>query len=169
MSSNHCERIHWFLIPSSSAPTILGFPWLALHNPQINWSTSVACHSCLCSPLPPAPLSSCFAPVTIDLSAVPGVYHNIGEVFSKQRALPLPPHRPYDCAIELRAGAPLPSSTYRFPAVQPLQARVGGNGEIYKRVAGSWVGASLYLSFWCRIFFCEGGWHPPTFFLTIGV
>ncbi|XP_055081043.1 uncharacterized protein LOC129456635 [Periophthalmus magnuspinnatus] len=31
-------------------------------------------------------------------------------VFSKSKALSLPPHRPYDCAIDLLPGAPLPSS-----------------------------------------------------------
>ena len=31
-------------------------------------------------------------------------------VFNKERALSLPPHRPYDCAIDLLPGAPLPSS-----------------------------------------------------------
>lgn len=31
-------------------------------------------------------------------------------VFSKQWALSLLPHRPYDCAIDLRPGAPVPSS-----------------------------------------------------------
>ncbi|CAJ1074290.1 hypothetical protein L3Q82_007477 [Xyrichtys novacula] len=31
-------------------------------------------------------------------------------VFSKEQSLVLPPHRPYDCAIDLLPGAPLPSS-----------------------------------------------------------
>ncbi|XP_014831832.1 PREDICTED: uncharacterized protein LOC106909861 [Poecilia mexicana] len=31
-------------------------------------------------------------------------------VFSKSKALSLPPHRPYDCAIDLLPGAPLPTS-----------------------------------------------------------
>ncbi|XP_030281596.1 uncharacterized protein LOC115586588 [Sparus aurata] len=45
-----------------------------------------------------------------DLSSVPPEYHDLAEVFSKQRALSLPPHRPYDCAIEILPGAPLPTS-----------------------------------------------------------
>ena len=43
-----------------------------------------------------------------DLSLVPPIYHDLGEVFSKCRALTLPPYRPYDCAIDLLPGAPLP-------------------------------------------------------------
>lgn len=37
----------------------------------------------------------------MDLSTIPEVYNDISEV-SKLRALSLPPHRPYDCAIDLR-------------------------------------------------------------------
>nr|CBN81752.1 Pol polyprotein [Dicentrarchus labrax] len=37
-------------------------------------------------------------------------YHDLGEVFSKHRAVTLPPHRPYDCAIELLPGSTLPTS-----------------------------------------------------------
>ena len=36
--------------------------------------------------------------------------HDLAPVFSKHHALSLPPHRPYDCAIGLQPGAPLPSS-----------------------------------------------------------
>lgn len=48
--------------------------------------------------------------MAVDLATVPQIYHDLGEVFSKQRALSLPPHRPYNCAIDLLLGAPLPSS-----------------------------------------------------------
>lgn len=50
------------------------------------------------------------APESTDLSSVPEVYHDLAQVFSKANALSLPPHRPYDCAIELLPGAPLPTS-----------------------------------------------------------
>ncbi|XP_034077337.1 uncharacterized protein LOC117549482 [Gymnodraco acuticeps] len=43
-----------------------------------------------------------------DLPNVPSCYHNLREVFSKTRASTLPPHRPYDCAIDLLPGAPIP-------------------------------------------------------------
>ncbi len=48
-------------------------------------------------------------PEEVDLSAVPSEYHDLKQVFSKDRALSLPPHRPYDCAIDLLPGSPLPS------------------------------------------------------------
>lgn len=37
----------------------------------------------------------------VDLSNVPAEYLHLKEVFSKSQAASLPPHRPYDCAIEL--------------------------------------------------------------------
>ncbi|KAJ8007661.1 hypothetical protein DPEC_G00096480 [Dallia pectoralis] len=45
----------------------------------------------------------------VDLSAVPKEYMGLQEVFSKSRALSLPPHRPYDCAITLMTGKLPPS------------------------------------------------------------
>ncbi|XP_053486038.1 uncharacterized protein LOC128610642 [Ictalurus furcatus] len=39
---------------------------------------------------------------------IPPEYHDLHEVFSKERASCLPPHRPYDCAIDLLPGASLP-------------------------------------------------------------
>lgn len=46
----------------------------------------------------------------VDLSAVPKEYQELGEAFSKDWALSLPPYHPYDCCIELLPGALLPSS-----------------------------------------------------------
>ncbi|XP_047241719.1 uncharacterized protein LOC124880547 [Girardinichthys multiradiatus] len=45
-----------------------------------------------------------------DLTRVPCEYHDLESVFSKSRALSLPACHPYDCAIDLLSGAPLPSS-----------------------------------------------------------
>lgn len=118
VSANHHELIRFHIISSPHAPVVLGQPWLRLHNPHIDWnaakvvSWSPYCHaSCLRSARSPAERAispNLFEP--LDLSSVPTVYHDLGEVFSKQLALSLPPHRPYDCAIDLLPGAPLPSS-----------------------------------------------------------
>lgn len=45
-----------------------------------------------------------------DLSNVPTVYHDLATVFNKHKALSLPPHRSYDCSIEVLPSAPLQSS-----------------------------------------------------------
>ncbi len=44
----------------------------------------------------------------MDLSNVPAEYQDLKEVFSKSRAASLPPHRPYDCAIDLLPGTTPP-------------------------------------------------------------
>lgn len=116
ISGNHHEKVSFKLISSPHSPIILGLPWLKLHNPHLDWSScsvlswSVQCHSsCLFSAVSPTEPLTCF-PDPPDLSLVPAAYHDLGEVFSKHRALSLPPHRPYDCAIDLLPGASLPSS-----------------------------------------------------------
>ena len=43
---------------------------------------------------------------------VPSDYTDLAEVLSKQRATTLPPHRPYDCAIELHPGTIPPRDCY---------------------------------------------------------
>lgn len=71
MSGNPREQIHLFLIPSSSASAILGSPWLARQNPQIDCPTgevfSKQCafslsphhpYNCVIDLLPGAPLPS---------------------------------------------------------------------------------------------------------------
>ena len=118
LSGNHQELISFFVIPSPTSPVVLGLPWLRLHNRHIDWSTSsivswsTFCHShCLRSATPP---SKCAAPPLspdpLDLSGVPSIYHDLQEVFSRDRVQFLPPHRPYDCAFDLLPSAPLPSS-----------------------------------------------------------
>ena len=47
-------------------------------------------------------------PTKTDLAQVPTFYHDLEEVFSKQRATTLPPHRPYDCAVDLLPGTSPP-------------------------------------------------------------
>lgn len=49
-------------------------------------------------------------PKTLDLSLVSHEYHDLGAVFSEEDALPLPLHRPYDCALELIRSSTLPKS-----------------------------------------------------------
>ncbi|KAL2096038.1 hypothetical protein ACEWY4_008186 [Coilia grayii] len=109
-SGNHRERIRFHLLSSPSVPIVLGLPWLRLHNPRIDWRRGdvfewgVECHqSCLRSAAPSTPSAPVSTPP--DISDVPVCYHDLLEVFSKAKATSLPPHRPYDCAIDLIPGA----------------------------------------------------------------
>lgn len=59
VSGNHMEHISFYVFPTTNSALILGFEWLQLHNPTINWtnrhidSWSVNCHSRLRSAVPP--------------------------------------------------------------------------------------------------------------------
>ena len=113
VSGNHVEQIRLKVVDICH-PILLGRPWLERHNPHIDWLAhriigwSVACHArCLRSAPYRAPRPQPeFHP---DLSAVPPEYHDLAEVFNKSRALALPPHRPYDCAIDLVPGSRFPT------------------------------------------------------------
>ena len=115
-SGNHSETIRFRVLHHSSAPVVLGRPWLTRHDPLISWASGEikawgkSCFSdCLRSATPPSgPPEN--HPELSDLTQVPEVYHDLSAVFSKESALSLPPHRPYDCAIDLLPGAPLPKT-----------------------------------------------------------
>ncbi len=115
VSGNHREVIELYLLDSTGAPVVLGHPWLVQHNPHVDWSGnsvlswSQSClASCLGAALSSGSLSSVFQVESADLSGVPTEYHDLCRVFSKSRATSLPPHRPYDCAIDLLPGTSPP-------------------------------------------------------------
>ena len=111
ISGNHCETISLHLINSPRAPVILGRPWLALHNPTIDWSCGKVTSwgqccltNCLRSAPPsPPPLSSETAPSNCSpsLSVVPPELCNLKKTFNKARATPFPPRRLYACPVNL--------------------------------------------------------------------
>ncbi|KAL0203584.1 hypothetical protein M9458_001602 [Cirrhinus mrigala] len=114
VSGNHSESIPFYILDSPLAPVVLGHPWLIKHNPRIDWQLqsvsewSTKCHeSCLVSACPSVSVSL-FQEKAVDVSNVPVEYLDLKEVFSKSRAASLPPHRPYDCAIELLPGTSPP-------------------------------------------------------------
>lgn len=109
LAGNHSETIQLHILRSPHHPLILGFPWLLRHNPHIDWSTgsilswTSSCQQiCLKQDLAiPRSVHSSPPP---DLPGVPQEYHDLREVFCKARATSLPPHRPFDCAIDLLPG-----------------------------------------------------------------
>ncbi|KAI3367921.1 hypothetical protein L3Q82_026751 [Scortum barcoo] len=136
LSGNHVESIQLLVISSPATPLIIGYPWLATHNPHMDWavgkvlSWSLYCHKhCLQSalsptgeaPTPHSPLIESSGPVW----GSPRLPLDLQEVFNKDKALSLPPHRPYDCAIELLPDAPLPSSRL-YNLTRPEQEAMEG-------------------------------------------
>ncbi|QRW25843.1 Retrotransposable element Tf2 protein [Rhizoctonia solani] len=73
--------------------------WLKKHNPQISWEKhTLIFNSLYCS-------NNCLAiPAVLELKAVeeiPLPYQEFSKVFSEEESSKLPPHRPYNIAIEL--------------------------------------------------------------------
>lgn len=115
LGGNHREEISFLVIKSPSIPVILGASWLWKHNPHIDWRAkeilgwSSSCSaSCLSSAFTLSTPINEIEETYPDLSKVPQVYHDLKEVFNKSRATALPPHRPYDCAIDLLPGTSPP-------------------------------------------------------------
>ncbi len=98
-------------------------PWLSQHSPAVRWESSEilqwseSCfQNCLSNvPEPPACPSSLQvnstlmeSPEPLEKHIIPSDYVAFQDVFSKQAATKLPPHWPWDCAIDLLPGATLP-------------------------------------------------------------
>ncbi|KAF7703377.1 hypothetical protein HF521_022384, partial [Silurus meridionalis] len=126
----HQEEIQLLVLEDSTVDVILGRPWLAKHSPICSWDPcdilewGPACRQKCLLPLP-TPIQNTLTlaatqvegapqPVQVD---VPQEYHAFSDVFSEEAATLLPPHRPWDCAIDLRLGAKLPKGR-----VYPLSA-----------------------------------------------
>ena len=120
---HHHENIQFHLFTSTSHSLILGQPWLFLHNPRIDWKTGAirewgedCSKNCFVSSDQKEQIAeiNLFStnPTTDteypDLTSVPPCYHHLKGVFNKTKALSLPPHRPYDCAIDLIPGSTIP-------------------------------------------------------------
>ncbi|KAF7642148.1 hypothetical protein LDENG_00263700 [Lucifuga dentata] len=97
------------------------------HNPHIDWKlnaivewNSFCLRSCVLPAKPPP------QEVFPDLSNVPAEYLDLKPVFSKARATSLPPHRPYDCAIDLLLGTALPKER-----IYPLSGPEAAAMEVY--------------------------------------
>ncbi len=96
---------------------ILGRPWLVQHDPHLSWRTGEVLkwgEGCFphCFPRLPRPLAtvpvqlpvhstSIESPVEKQSVNIPSSYSHFSDVFCPKKAAQLPPHRPWDCAIDL--------------------------------------------------------------------
>ncbi|KAK3535400.1 hypothetical protein QTP70_012829 [Hemibagrus guttatus] len=121
----HQETITFYVINSPRHEIILGYPWLSVHDPVISWHHSEITHwsqFCFSHCLDNTIIKPCLTtsvespeckPVTI-----PSCYQELQEVFSKTKATQLPPHRPWDCAIDLLPNA-MPPKSKSYPLSRP--------------------------------------------------
>ncbi|KAL0194856.1 hypothetical protein M9458_008428, partial [Cirrhinus mrigala] len=116
----HKEQIQLLVLESATVDIILGRPWLVKHNPIISWGTgevlkwgkdcNLNCFPDLPQPVKkiiPVFVTSVESPVSNQSVDIPAIYSNF-DVFCPKRASQLPPHRPWDCAIDLVPNASLP-------------------------------------------------------------
>ncbi|KAK3558149.1 hypothetical protein QTP86_010812 [Hemibagrus guttatus] len=120
----HVEETTFLVLEESMADIILGRPWLAQHNPILYWSTGEVlkwgdtcfpgCFPHLPAPHSPTPISlpvqatSIESPLVKQPPRIPTCYAPFSDIFCPKRASKLPPHRPWDCAIDLLPGEPVP-------------------------------------------------------------
>lgn len=118
----HRETIKLLVLEKSTADVILGRPWLMEHHPELSWDTGEVKRwgdNCFphCFPERPQPHAR---PVSVKLQStaiespketvsvqIPQEYTDYKDVFCPKRASRLPPHRPWDCAIDLLPGEPV--------------------------------------------------------------
>ncbi|KAJ1194909.1 hypothetical protein NDU88_004194 [Pleurodeles waltl] len=120
----HQEQIIFNLIDAPQFQLILGLPCLTEHNPQTDWSKrTIKMNSSYCkencfhdgvevsTKSQAACLSSHSSMIcALKTAEIPKEYEDLVAVFDEKEAEKLPPHRPYDCKIELEPGAILPCS-----------------------------------------------------------
>uniref|UniRef100_A0A8C5PUW8 ribonuclease H n=1 Tax=Leptobrachium leishanense TaxID=445787 RepID=A0A8C5PUW8_9ANUR len=121
----HIEQIQFDLVPTPMFPLILGLPWLRLHNPTIDWETgkfifsSTTCRKTCLQPSTGVLFSILDKNmIPMNNTSLPAVYQQYADVFNEKEAEKLPPHRPYDCPIELLTGAPIPYG-HIYPLSEP--------------------------------------------------
>lgn len=113
--NNHTEFLSLDIIHSPLFPVILGLPWLQIHQPTLLWKQGrVQFTSPYC-------METCFplkSLMHVGVNQVPSQYADFAEVFSAKKAESLPPHRGYDCPIDLLPGSEILTGRI-YPLAQP--------------------------------------------------
>ncbi|KAK3556977.1 hypothetical protein QTP70_022326 [Hemibagrus guttatus] len=120
----HREEIFLMVLENSTADVVLGRPWLEQHDPILSWRTGEILrwgHQCFegCFPERPSPrpsrphnlqvhATSVESPLEARSVNIPACYSHFRDVFCPKKASKLPPHRSWDCAIDLIPGEPVP-------------------------------------------------------------
>lgn len=120
---------------------MLGLPLLHLHNPSIDWQTS---HTKFWSPkcftdcariISHLNVTTVESPNSQSRIHILSEYFALKEVFSPTRQVSLPPHRPWNCVIDLLPGTVPPRSK-----VYPLSlARTKAMEEYVEEALRQWL------------------------------
>ncbi len=80
---------------------------------------------------------------------IPACYAPFSDVFCPKQASRLPPHRPWDCAIDLIPGEPVPRGN-----LSTFTSRTEGHGGIHQGGAGSRLHPSIKFPCCIKLFLC---------------
>ncbi len=132
----HVENIQLLVLGGATTDIILEHPWFAQHEPQISWRTGEVLKwgtQCFpdCFPRLPRPSPSTTKTITLNSTSIetpiekqsidiPTCYASFSDVFCPKKAPQLPPHRPWDCVIDLLSGEPVPKGKI-YPLSLPEQ------------------------------------------------
>ena len=126
-SALHLETMSFLVLEHSEFELILGLPWLERHNPVISWSehtiirwSDFCLQSCIHTPILTLGSTSVESPNAEAPFEIPSEYIDLKELFNKHNATRLPPHRPYDCAIDLVENPVFPKARI-YPLTQEEQ------------------------------------------------
>ena len=117
---------HFYSVDIQRYDTILGYPWLQAHNPEVDWATGTWSYTTRSEPsevtdittfCTAAAQTGCMYAVRyqptgptitmVSLPDLPPKYQDFRDVLSEEVASQLPPHGPHDYAIEIE-GSSLP-------------------------------------------------------------
>ncbi|KAL0150107.1 hypothetical protein M9458_054534 [Cirrhinus mrigala] len=117
----HKEDIQLLVLEGATVDIILGRPWLVRHDPILSWGIGEVIKwgkGCTtgCFPELPRPIqkplpvytTSVESPIEKQSVQIPDIYASYKDIFCPKRASQLPPHQPWDCAIDLVPDAPMP-------------------------------------------------------------
>ncbi len=136
----HEEKIQLLILEEANTDIILGRPWFAVDEPQIVWHTGDVLkwgNQCFSDCFPSLPRLSPPAKPILSLNAtsiespvdqksvdIPEDYSHFSDVFCLKKASQLPPHRPWDCTIDLLPGESVPKGKI-YPMSLPEQNAMG--------------------------------------------
>ncbi len=160
----HEEEINILVLEDSTADIILGRPWLVQHNPILSWESGEVlkwdescfpdCFSYL--PRPPKEVSkhlqicttSIVSPMEKQSVYSPSCYAPFSDVFCPKQASKLPPYRPWDCAIDLLPGEPVP------------RGRTEGHGGVHRGSSPTRLRPTIDIPCCFELLLCgkEGRW-----------
>uniref|UniRef100_A0A8C5WGQ2 ribonuclease H n=1 Tax=Leptobrachium leishanense TaxID=445787 RepID=A0A8C5WGQ2_9ANUR len=117
LGTTHRDTIVFDVVTSPVFPAVLGLNWLRRNNPSIDWSSGAVSFGTETN-IPTTDLHTCKNLTIAMCLEVPEPYQAFSHVFEKKGADTLPPHRPYDCPVDLLPGAPIPYGRL-YPLSEP--------------------------------------------------